>query len=104
VENNRMDGARVMIVEDSEAIRLSVESALAGAGHTVHIRPDGSDLEPQLATFRQDLVVLDVMLPGRDGFTLLEVIRRHSAVGVVLLTARDAVDDRLRGLGGGGGG
>ena len=96
-----MDAARVMIVEDSEAIRLSVESALAEAGHTVLARPDGNDLEPQLATFRPDLVVLDVMLPGRDGFTLLEAIRRHSAVGVVLLTARDAVDDRLRGLGGG---
>jgi DNA-binding response OmpR family regulator len=90
-----------MIVEDSEAIRLSVESALADAGYTVLARPDGSDLEQQLAAFRPDLVVLDVMMPGRDGFTLLEVIRRHSAVGVVVLTARDAVDDRLRGLSGG---
>ncbi len=96
-----MDAARVMIVEDSEAIRLSVESALAEAGYTVLARPDGHDLEQQLATFRPDLVVLDVMLPGRDGFTLLEAIRRHSAVGVVVLTARDAVDDRLRGLGAG---
>ena len=96
-----MDAARVMIVEDSEAIRLSVESALGEAGYAVLGRPDGNDLEQQLATFRPDLVVLDVMLPGRDGFTLLDAIRRHSAVGVVLLTARDAVDDRLRGLGAG---
>lgn len=90
-----------MIVEDSEVIRLSVESALTDAGFTVLARPDGRDLERRLATFRPDLVVLDVMLPGRDGFTLLESIRRHSAVGVVVLTARDAVDDRLRGLGSG---
>jgi DNA-binding response OmpR family regulator len=96
-----VDAARVMIVEDSEAIRLSVESALAEAGYAVLGRPDGSDLEQQLATFRPDLVVLDVMLPGRDGFALLDTIRRYSAVGVVLLTARDAVDDRLRGLGAG---
>jgi DNA-binding response OmpR family regulator len=100
-ENGPVDAARVMIVEDSEAIRVSVESALAQAGYTVLARPDGRDLEQRLATFRPDLVVLDVMLPGRDGFALLEAIRRHSPVGVVLLTARDAVDDRLRGLGGG---
>jgi two-component system OmpR family response regulator len=100
-ENDRVDAPRVMIVEDSEVIRLSVESALTEAGCAVLGRPDGRDLEQQLAKFRPDLVVLDIMLPGRDGFTLLEAIRRHSTVGVVLLTARDAVDDRLRGLGGG---
>jgi DNA-binding response OmpR family regulator len=100
-ENARVDTARVMIVEDSEAIRVSVESALTEAGCRVLARPDGADLEQQLAEFRPDLVVLDVMLPGRDGFALLEAIRRHSSVGVVLLTARDAVADRLRGLSGG---
>jgi len=101
IENDRVDEARVLVVEDAEAIRVSVESALAAAGCRVLGLPDGADLEQQLAAFRPDLVVLDVMSPGRDGFALLEVIRRHSAVGVVLLTARDAVDDRLRGLGGG---
>jgi DNA-binding response OmpR family regulator len=93
--------ARVLVVEDAEAIRVSVESALAATGCRVLGRPDGADLEQQLAEFRPDLVVLDVMLPGRDGFALLDVIRRHSSVGVVLLTARDEVADRLRGLGGG---
>ncbi|TDV56296.1 response regulator transcription factor [Actinophytocola oryzae] len=101
IENGRVEAARILVVEDAEAIRVSVESALAAAGCQVLGRPDGVDLERQLAEFRPDLVVLDVMLPGRDGFALLDVIRRHSAVGVVLLTARDAVDDRLRGLGGG---
>jgi DNA-binding response OmpR family regulator len=101
IENGRMEPARVLVVEDAEAIRVSVESALTAAGCRVHGLPDGGELEHQLTTFRPDLVVLDVMLPGRDGFALLDVIRRHSAVGVVLLTARDAVADRLRGLGGG---
>jgi DNA-binding response OmpR family regulator len=99
--NAGVDAARVLIVEDSEVIRVSVETALAEAGCRVLGRPDGADLEQQLAAFRPDLVVLDVMLPGRDGFTLLEAIRRHSSVGIVLLTARDAVADRLRGLSGG---
>lgn len=90
---------RILVIEDAEAIRVSVESALAGAGFSVRSRPDGADLEAELTRARPDLVVLDVMLPGRDGFELLRVIRRASAAGVVMLTARDEVEDRLRGLG-----
>lgn len=90
--------ARVLVIEDAEAIGAAVSSALRDAGYQVQVRPDGRDLEGELARFRPDLVVLDVMLPGRDGFTLLEVIRRTSGAGVVMLTARDGVSDRLRGL------
>lgn len=92
---------RVLIVEDAEAIRLAVQSALQSAGHVVLERADGRLLEADLADFRPDVVILDVMLPGRDGFALLEVVRARSDAGVVILTARDAVDDRLRGLTGG---
>ncbi|MBW4719337.1 response regulator transcription factor [Saccharothrix obliqua] len=90
--------ARVLVIEDAEAIAVAVGSALREAGYQVQVRPDGRDLEGELARFRPDLVVLDVMLPGRDGFMLLEVIRRTSGAGVVMLTARDGVEDRLRGL------
>ncbi|ADJ45366.1 two-component system response regulator [Amycolatopsis mediterranei S699] len=90
---------RVLVIEDAEAIRVAVESALADAGFSVRSRPDGAELEGELVRTRPDLVVLDVLLPGRDGFELLRVIRRTSAAGVVMLTARDGVEDRLRGLG-----
>jgi DNA-binding response OmpR family regulator len=93
--------ARVLVVEDAEAIRTAVVAGLGEAGFGAAGRPDGRGLEDDLATFRPDLVVLDIMLPGRDGFALLDVVRRHSDAGVVMLTARDAVDDRLRGLHGG---
>ena len=93
--------ARVLVVEDAEAIRTAVLAGLTGAGFGAAGRADGQTLEQDLASFRPDLVVLDVMLPGRDGFTLLEVVRRHSDAGVVMLTARDGVEDRLRGLHGG---
>ncbi|TNC22912.1 response regulator transcription factor [Amycolatopsis alkalitolerans] len=96
-----MGAPRILIVEDAEAIRASVESALRDAGHEVLGRADGKSFEQDLVRFRPDLVVLDVMLPGRDGFALLTVLRRTSAAGVVMLTARDAVSDRLRGLSGG---
>ena len=92
---------RILVIEDAEAIRVPVEAALATAGFSVRACADGAGLEAELARARPDLVVLDVMLPGRDGFELLRVVRRHSAAGVVMLTARDGVDDRLRGLGDG---
>ncbi len=89
--------ARVLVVEDSEPILASVTTALTGVGHEVLARPDGSRLEDDLGDFAPDVVVLDVMLPGRDGYALLPVVRATSA-GVILLTARSGVADRVRGL------
>jgi DNA-binding response OmpR family regulator len=94
-------GARVLVVEDSEAIRVSVVDALVDAGYVAGGRVDGGGLEDLLDGFRPDLVILDVMLPGRDGFELIPVVRERSDAGIVLLTARDALEDRLRGLDGG---
>lgn len=88
----------MLVVEDSDAIRAAVLAGLRDAGYVVHGLADGAALERQLAAFRPDLVVLDVMLPGRDGFALLDVVRRSIDAGVVMLTARDGVSDRLRGL------
>jgi Response regulators consisting of a CheY-like receiver domain and a winged-helix DNA-binding domain len=89
---------RVLVVEDSETIREMVSEALADAGYLTDAQADGNGLEDVLDGFRPDLVVLDVMLPGRDGFALMDVILRWGEVGVVLLTARDGLPDRLRGL------
>ncbi|ORW07061.1 response regulator transcription factor [Mycolicibacter longobardus] len=92
---------RVLVVEDSETIREMVSEALSDAGYLTATRPDGHGLEQVLDGFRPDLVVLDVMLPGPDGFALMNVILNWGEVGVVLLTARDGLRDRLRGLDGG---
>lgn len=93
---------RVLVCEDSAAIRESVVDALADAGYVADGAPDGRDLEQRLRAFRPDLVVLDVMLPGgRDGFDLIDVVRSGGDAGIVMLTARDGLPDRLRGLGSG---
>ncbi|WP_156690647.1 response regulator transcription factor [Mycobacterium sp. Marseille-P9652] len=92
---------RVLVVEDSETLREMVCEALADAGYHADARVDGDRLEDALDGLRPDLVVLDVMLPGRDGFALIDVIRDSGDVGIVLITARDALQDRLRGLDGG---
>ncbi|BBZ30449.1 DNA-binding response regulator [Mycolicibacterium madagascariense] len=93
--------ARVLVVEDSDAIREMVVEALGAAGYVCIGRVDGDGLEETLDGHRPDLVVLDVMLPGRDGFALMDVVRSWGEVGVIMLTARDGLPDRLRGLDGG---
>ena len=72
-ENDPVTAARVLMIEDSDAIRLPVVTALTAHGFAVEAAPDGSDLEHRLREFGPDLVILDVMLPGRDGFALLGV-------------------------------
>ena len=89
--------ARVLVIEDSEPILASVTTALSGVGHEVLGRADGTRLEDDLADFAPDVVVLDVMLPGRDGYALLPAIGATGAA-VILLTARSGVADRVRGL------
>ena len=90
--------AGVLVIEDADTIAVAVQSALTAAGYRVLVRADGDRLERDLTEFRPDVVVLDVMLPHRDGFALLAVVRSRSRAGVVMLTARDGVEDRLRGL------
>ena len=93
-----MTAARILVIEDSDAIRLAVVTALSAQGFEVSGSVDGEDLEARLPRDPTDLVILDVMLPGRDGFELLQIIRRLSTAAVLMLTARDALTDRLRGL------
>ena len=91
--------SKVLIVEDSEVIRASVVSALRSQGHLAHALADGIQLERAITANQPDLVILDVMLPGgRDGFELLGVVRKLSRAGVLMLTARDEMNDRIRGL------
>ena len=93
--------ARVLVVEDSSAIREMVVDALASAGYAADGRVDGEGLEEALDGYRPDLVIVDIMLPGRDGFALADVVRQWGDVGLIMLTARDGLTDRLRGLDGG---
>ena len=94
----RVTAARILLVEDSDAIRLPVATALSGHGFALEAAADGTDLERRLGAFGPDLVILDVMLPGRDGFALLAVVRQTSTAAVLMLTARDTLADRLHGL------
>jgi two-component system OmpR family response regulator len=89
--------ARVVVVEDEEAVREAVVRALAKDGYAVTAFADAR--EPQaILHSAPDLAVLDVLLPGGDGFALARTLRANRDVPVVFLTARDGVSDRLAGF------
>ena len=90
---------RILLVEDSKTLRGSVAKALRASGYAVDETGDGKDALHFAESIRYDGLVLDIMLPGLDGLSLLARIRRAgNATPVLLLTARDTVDDRVRGL------
>jgi DNA-binding response OmpR family regulator len=89
--------ARVVVVEDEEAVREAVVRALAEEGYAVAAFADARESQAILHG-APDLAVLDVLLPGGDGFTLARTLRAHRDVPVVFLTARDGVADRLEGF------
>lgn len=91
--------SHLLLVEDDELLRDGLATQLAKAGHSVSSSPDGEQALPLLEAQRFDAVILDLGLPGMDGFAVLQWIRqRFSALPVLILTARDDVDDRVRGL------
>jgi DNA-binding response OmpR family regulator len=93
---------RVLVVEDSPRLQRSLGTALRKSGYAVDLAGDGEEGLWLANENPYDVVVLDVMLPKRDGLSLLaELRRRAKSVHVLLLTARDTVADRVQGLGAG---
>lgn len=89
--------ARIFVVEDDEAIRQVLHAHLALVGHRVRMAQDARQARAMLAAGEPDLALLDVMLPGEDGFSLAEAFMA-AGVPVLFVTARTAVYDRVRGL------
>jgi two-component system OmpR family response regulator len=90
---------RVLVVDDEPNIVSLVESALGLAGYDTAHATTGREALDEAGTFDPDLIVLDVMLPDIDGFTVLRRLQeRHAPVPVIFLTARHSPGDRVHGL------
>lgn len=89
---------RILIVEDEPKTGAYLRKGLTEAGYVVDWVEDGITGQHQAETEEYDLLVLDVMLPGHDGWTLLQNLRRSKSTPVLFLTARDDVGDRVKGL------
>jgi two-component system OmpR family response regulator len=89
---------RVLVIEDERDLRRALEKSLREAGYAVDAAGDGEDGLFKATSWDYDAVVLDVMLPRRDGWSVLAALREERPTPVLLLTARDTVADRIRGL------
>jgi len=89
---------RILVVDDDANLVRLLRESLEAAGYDVHAAENGLDGLRQLYALRPDLLVLDVMMPRMDGWETLSRVREVSDVPVIMLTARDAEADRLRGF------
>jgi two-component system copper resistance phosphate regulon response regulator CusR len=89
---------RILIVEDERKAADYLQKSLRESGYVVEVASNGFDGRYMIEEFDFDLVILDVMLPGLDGWALLQLVRARSATPVMFLTARDAIEDRVRTL------
>lgn len=91
----------ILIVDDEPAIRSLVKRYFEKQAMIVHCAGSGDEMHQLLDSFPIDLVFLDVQLPGKDGFMLLDEIKHKHEAGVIMLTVQNKLDDRLHGLNGG---
>ena len=89
---------RLLVVEDELKLAEYLRQGLSENGYVVDVAHNGIDGRHLALSGDYDLILLDVMLPGLDGFEVLAAIRKTKPVPVLMLTARDQVEDRVRGL------
>ena len=92
------DRTTVLLVEDDQNIVDLVRSNLIARAHDVVVSKDGSDAVAMLEASEPDAILLDLMLPGIDGFELCRELRERSSVGIIVLSARRAETDKVRAL------
>jgi len=89
---------RILVVEDDISTGDYLKKGLGEAGYSVDLARNGTDGLFLALEHGYDAIVLDVMLPGLDGWQIIEVLRKKSDVPILFLTARDGVQDRIHGL------
>jgi two-component system OmpR family response regulator len=90
---------RVLLVEDDVKLTGALQRGLQREGYAVDLAATGDEALRQADVYDYDAVVLDVMLPGPDGFAVCDEMRRRElSMPVLMLTARDSVSDRIKGL------
>lgn len=90
--------SKILVVEDDASIQALLHDFLEESGYSVVLAADGVDALAKFSGQNFDLILLDIMLPGIDGYRVCEVIRQKSDVPVIMLTALDTEADQIRGL------
>jgi two-component system, OmpR family, copper resistance phosphate regulon response regulator CusR len=89
---------KILLVEDEPKTVAYLQRGLTEQGYAVDVANNGIDGQHLALTGDYDAIVLDIMLPGRDGIAVLQALRREKETPVIMLTARGEVDDRIHGL------
>jgi two-component system response regulator MprA len=97
-EPQENDPLRILVVEDEPQIANFLRVGLGYEGFSVAVAEDGYEALAELKNFKPQLVILDLMLPGIDGMELARRMRGDSGLMIIMLTARDQVEDRIAGL------
>lgn len=90
---------KILVVEDDVNIRQSIENYMLSVNHIVESATTFSDGEDKVMSYKYDVVILDIGLPGGSGLEVLRILKKaHPDTGVLILSAKDSLDDRLQGL------
>lgn len=88
----------ILVVDDEESIVQFIKMGLEAEGYKVYTALDGNEAVIMASQINPQIVILDVMLPGIDGFEVCHFIKKNIKTSVIMLTAKDEIDDRVKGL------
>ena len=98
--NNKLQGLKVLVIDDSKTIRRTAETLLQKEGCEVFTAIDGFDALAKIADHQPDIVFVDIMMPRLDGYQTCALIKQHpqlKSTPVIMLSSKDGVFDRARG-------
>ena len=95
MENNKI---HILVVDDDDGIRNLLKDYLFNNNYIVSTAENGDQAKKKLEYFKFDIIILDVMMPGKDGYELTKEIKKNINVPVILLTAKGEVENRIKGL------
>ena len=95
MENNKI---HILIVDDDNRIRDLLKEYLNENNYIVSTSENAENAKIKLEQFKFDLIVLDVMMPGQDGYDLTKEIKKNIEIPIILLTAKGEVENRIKGL------
>lgn len=96
---NRPEDWKIMLIEDEPSIVFTLQDTLESEGYGVEVVTDGTEAAARVEEVKPDLILLDLMLPGRSGFDICEELRgKGVSAPIIMLTARDRETDKVKGL------
>ena len=95
MENNKL---HILVVDDDDRIRNLLREYLSENNYIVSSAENAEEAQEKLEYFKFDIIILDVMMPGKDGYELTKIIKKKISVPIILLTAKGEVENRIKGL------